>query len=425
MTYVPKILSGIDVIDQSWGGMFQGGTYLCFGHAASGRGLMGMLFLKMGTLLEEKSLLVSPGRPQDWKIQADSVDYNLEQARNAGWVRMMWVPSRMKSQAGLDEAAAQALNQLVRMVRHERPARLLIDDFTPFLQFTSFERFRQAFVDMMGQLEDINTTLLLMTPDAVNIQTKQIIGFMRNHMSGSIHVALKELENKESKRIVTLLPGLGHVNHEVIENWAIPHSIHPDHPINTNKRKAKIRKVREKRKAASKRVRAGTLDSLSEVSVPLVDMNVSSVAIESLRALKLEHEAFYEQLRHAFQQRAGKKKKSFLLIALRIDQVVIKEQGFGYEASTLLSKILPAIERIMKRKNDLMVDHERHRLVVFLPETEPDEVNTFFASIQDSMRVDHPDIAEQLPHIVSAVVVPDGEPFESPEDFMAYAMEER
>lgn len=402
--------------------MFQGGTYLCFGHAASGRGLMGMLFLKMGTLLEEKGLLVSPGRPQDWKIQADSVDYNLEEARNAGWVRMMWVPSKIKSQAGLDEAAAHALDELVKMIQKERPERLLIDDFTPFLQFTSFERFRQAFVQMMGQLEQVETTLLLMTPDAVNIQTKQIIGFMRNHMSGSIHVALKELETGERKRIVTLLPGLGHVNHEVIENWRIPLS---PRPVSANKRKAKIHKVREKRKAASQRVRAGTLDSLSEVSMPLVDVNVSSVAIESMRALKVAHEAFYEQLHRSFKQRASSNKRPFLLIALRIDQVVIREQGYGYEAKALLSMILPAIERIMKRKNDLLVDHERHRLVVFLPETEPDEVNTFFTSIQESMRLDHPEVAEQLPHIVSAVVVPDGEPFESPEDFMAYAIEER
>jgi hypothetical protein len=376
-------------------------------------------------MLDEKCLLVSPGRPQDWMIQAASVNFDLEEARAADRIRMFWVPSKIKSQAGMDEAAAYAMGELVDMILREQPDRLLIDDFTPFLQFVSFERFREAFVSMMARLEEVETTILLMMPDAVNMPSKQIIGFMRNHMSGSIHMALKEEATAENRRVVTLLPGLGHVNHEVFDDWEIPNLSLPEKRTSAHRQKTRASQNTPKRETAPQRVRAGTMDSLTDVSMPLMDVSASAVAIESMKSLELEHEAFYRKLRRSFKQRASQTSNPFLLIALRIDQFTIKEHGGSFEASALLEMIISAVENTMKRKNDLLVDRERHRLVAFLPDTQPEGVNGFFASIQEDLRQDYPDIADQLPHIVSAVVVPDGEPFENPEDFMAYAMEER
>ena len=182
LTYVPKILSGIDTIDKSWGGMYQGGSYMCYGHASHGRGLLGMLFLQMGVLLEEKCLFFSPGKPQDWKIQAASVDFDLDKAQRDRRVRLVWIPAVAAQQGFSDAMASKAIEDLVQFIKSEAPDRVLINDFMPFLQFRSFDRFRQMFGWMMGQLSNGKTTTLLLMPDVINAQSRQIIEFMRNQL---------------------------------------------------------------------------------------------------------------------------------------------------------------------------------------------------------------------------------------------------
>jgi circadian clock protein KaiC len=63
VAYAPKILSGVDVIDEAWGGLYRGGSYLVYGRAATGRGLLTMMFVQTGSMLEERCLFISPDRP--------------------------------------------------------------------------------------------------------------------------------------------------------------------------------------------------------------------------------------------------------------------------------------------------------------------------------------------------------------------------
>ncbi len=142
------------------------------------------------------------------------------------------------------------------------------------------------------------------------------------------------------------------------------------------------------------------------------------MAVDSLRDVEEMHEAFYNKLKKSFKQRATKKYKPFLLVALRMEA----EQP-ATDGTIGLDMLLPAIEKIVSEPDDILVDMGRRRIIAFLPNKKGDNVQEFFESIQDKLREEYPSVAEQLPHVVSAVVVPNGEPFENPEDFLAYALE--
>ena len=269
---------------------------------------------------------------------------------------------------------------------------------------------------MMGQLSNVPATVLFMMPDIINVQSKHIVEYMRNQMSGSMHVSIPESNAPgdpryaQNNRRLVLWPGLGHVNHEVFDPWEIPQSsVHAGNPV----RQPNLSSSRSSRNepATFEGPGSGLAEGISLAGVP-------SIAVDSLKTVEETHEAFYNKLKKSFKQRATKKYKPFLLVALRMESGEAAVEG-----SIGLDMLLPAIEKIVQHPDDILVDLSRRRIIAFLPNTKGDNVQEFFESIQEQLREEYPLVADQLPHVVSAVVVPNGQPFETPEDFLAYALE--
>ncbi|HCR49663.1 MAG TPA: KaiC 1, partial [Bacteroidetes bacterium] len=63
--YAPKIITGINVIDEAWGGLYRGGSYLLYGQAWTGRSLMNLQFAFTGVKQKERCLYIFPERPRD------------------------------------------------------------------------------------------------------------------------------------------------------------------------------------------------------------------------------------------------------------------------------------------------------------------------------------------------------------------------
>lgn len=398
-----------------------------------------MLFLQMGVVLEEKALFLAPGRPQDWMIQAASVNFDLEEAQKDGHVKLVWIPANTPQSGQSDAMASRAIEDLVSLIKKEQPDRVLINDFMPFLQFRSFDRFRQMFGWMIGQLTDVHTTVLFMMPNIINVQSRQIMEFMRNQMAGSMHVSMpengdaaardgEEDASHNSRRLV-LWPGLGHVTHEVVDPWEVPilssgsqsaiarNQAASQHVERQQEREHVERQQEQGRREGTPASFEGGAGTMSD-SVSAFSTSIPDVAVDSLRQVEAAHGAFYNKLKKSFKQRASKKYKPFLLVALRMEtNQTIVDSIIG------LDMLLPAIEKIVLEPDDILVDENRQRIIAFLPNRKDDNVQEFFESIQDKLREEYPAVADQLPHVVSAVVVPNGEPFETPEDFLVYALE--
>ncbi|MDZ4700981.1 MAG: ATPase domain-containing protein [Rhodothermales bacterium] len=398
-------MTGIDAVDASWGGLYQGGTYLCYGDAASGRGLLAMMFLQAGVEQGESCLFISPGRPQDWFIQADSVSFDLQGAYEQGLVRLLWIPDVSGLHHLDDQMAARALSDFVTIVAQERPMRVVINDFMPFMQFRSFDGFRQAFLGALEALSATETTILLLLPDPINPVSQKIIDFVRNYVSGSIHLELDASSSAGATRRMTLLPGIGHVLHEQIEHWDIASEGGAPRPS--------ARGPLRVRTAAGKKAH-----SFSPVEQAAGARAATPAFAAQPAGGIVDRAEFVDALRLCYKRR-GQDKGSFTLMALRIDA------NNPTPSPVPFPELADHVERVLRADDRLLVDPTSRRLVVLMPEARPDLVQRFFDALQKSLAREYPSSQQHLLESVSVVVVPDGQPFERAEDFMAYAMEAR
>ena len=70
---------------------------------------------------------------------------------------------------------------------------------------------------------------------------------------------------------------------------------------------------------------------------------------------------FYNKLKKSFKQRATKKYKPFLLVALRMET-----KQTAIDGTIGLDMLLPAIEKVVLEPDDILVDENRQRIIAFL-----------------------------------------------------------
>jgi hypothetical protein len=109
----------------------------------------------------------------------------------------------------------------------------------------------------------------------------------------------------------------------------------------------------------------------------------------------------------------------FLLIAMRMDRSQERSaRPFDFEF------ILDLVSEVLRDQDDMFVDLDRERLIVLLADSRPEAAQRFFAQLKNRLREEAPQQADHLLHSVSAIVVPDGRPFQNAEEFLTYALDE-
>ncbi|QXD16464.1 hypothetical protein GQ464_005805 [Rhodocaloribacter litoris] len=438
-TLAPKLLSGIDVIDEQWGGLYRGGSYLVYGSAVSGRTLLPLMFIQTGVLLDDSCLLISPERPKDLTIQAASIGFDLRAAHTAGKVRLMRIPPLFNLQNVGDDGVARALHDLVAIIRQHQPDRLAITDFTPFVHFRSFDRMKSEFIHLLEQIDPVETTLMLALNEPASRQEEEAVSFIQNQMTGSIHITLVEGDTSTRRRL-TLIPHIGHLRRVVIDDWDLTAMIATGEEIAASVRMLPGQRAAE-RKAAETTLPppeaapppleppAFTIEPPSFIPVPPPEApapepppsegeTTGPEAFPPAEEITYEdREAFRDRLQQHFDQR-DRDATPFLLLALRMDRSRGKTRPFDFEF------ILDLVSESLREQDAMLADTEKERLVVLLGDSRPEEAQRFFSRLKDRLRQEAPQQADHLLHAVSAIVVPDGRPFQNADEFLTYALDE-
>ncbi len=508
VSFAPKHQSGIDVVDNAWGGLYRGGSYLVYGRAASGRGLLTLAFAHMGAGLGEPVLFVSPDRHKDLMIQAASIGFNLRDAYESGVVRLMRVPPLMNLQNMGDDGVAGALWDLVNLIRQHRPTRLIMNDFMPFVAFRSFDRFRNEFIQFLEQIDTLETTTMLVMPEPANQQSRRVIEFMASQMTGSMHIELADDNPSTTKRRITLVPHIGHIKRQVVDYWDLEDLIEANGddfrnaPAATPPAPSRKEPVSWQDEPPAWDDTAGSFVPSSDVPAwpdqqerqprpqgpwqpaklppqppaqppvpappqqqfpaqppaappqqqrpvqppaspqhpvqppaspqhpvqppappqhpvqPPAPPPRDSESDEDPNARYADRTRFETRLSPLFAQR-DEASRPFLLLALRMDQKDgTSARPFDFDF------LMDLVREELRAEDDMLVQPERERLVIFLADSPADQAQRFFARLKDRLRSESPVQADHLLHSVSAIVVPDGKPFESVSDFLTYALDE-
>lgn len=485
VNFAPKHLSGVDVIDNAWGGLYRGGSYLVYGRAASGRGLLTLMFARTGAALGEPTLFVSPDRQKDLMIQAASIGFNLREAYESGIVRLMRVPPLMNLQNMGDEGVSKALMDLVTLIRQHRPTRLIMNDFMPFVAFRSYDRFRNEFIQFLEQIDTLDTTTILVMPEPANSQSNRVIDFMSSQMTGSMHIEMGEEGQSSTKRRISLIPHIGHIKRQVVDYWDLEDLVEPtnlnavaapappvdpvqsstdqeviftptsiQHPLGSPQaeegmstqnplisapaplQQAPFSTPTQQTPSAAPTPQVPPSQAPSQVpphpATPISETTPSISAPEQGGSGEAEpeapsphfepdfvdREAFRLRLENHFSNRDAVH-QPFLLLALRMDRSGSKSaRPFDFDF------LMDLVREELRAQDDMLANADVERMVIYLGDSRAEEAQSFFARLKDRLRAESPVQADHLLHSVSAIVVPDGRPFQNAGEFLTYALDE-
>lgn len=401
--YSPKHRSGIDVIDDTWGGLYKGGSYLVYGRTMSGRALLALMLSKTGVSEQEKTLFISSDRQKDLFIQAASVGLDLRSANEAGSIRVMRIPSLKDVRHDNDESVAQALTDLVDIIVRFQPTRVILNDFMPFIAFRSFRRFQIEFVRFLERVDSLDSTIVLVMPEPGNAQSRRVIEFMGMQMTGSIHIELAEHNLRSTKRRITLIPHIGHIRHRVVDYWDLEDVVDDS-----------VSAPPAPREAPPPRDHKPAEDPAPTTHLPdPVELSVSKTPelVDYTDA-----EAFQKRLQEKFDTRDSGA-PPFLLLAMRMDRrSENKVRPFDFDF------LMDLVQTTLREGDDMFVNLEDERLIVYLDDSVEKDARVFFGRLKSNLQRESPQRADHLLHSVAAIIAPNGTPFESAAEFFDYAI---
>ncbi|MFQ5569321.1 MAG: RAD55 family ATPase [Rhodothermales bacterium] len=366
--------SGIDIVDQYWGGLYQGGSYLIRGGSAENRHALTLRFLQASVATQELALVISPGRPQGLMQQADSLGFNLREAHDKGLLKLLRFPPASALQTLGDEGLDRILSDVVSLIRQYHPHRVVIDDFTPFVQFHSVDRLRQAFGPMLEHLAPLDLTLLLVMSEPAREPAHRVATFISDQMTGVLHIEETGMDETVSEPPIRLISQKGHRPYPPTDQAdAQAGASYP--PVHTG-------------------------DGVSAAHLPELVHHT-------------DRDAFGRRLQKHFHQHAVKD-TPFLLLAIRSDSEQTLDFSVFYNCARAL----------LNEGCDWLVDLTNKRLIVLLADSRPEDAQRFFSRLKIRLRKAVPQQVDTYLQAISAIVVSNGEPFPNAEEFLSTALDE-
>ncbi len=188
MIAVPSSPSGLPAVDRQWGGLAAGRTYLLVGRAGAGRSALALQAARASIDAGERCLIISPRAPESLVEIGQSVGLDLAAAHGAGALRLLRIPSAADLAARGPEGLAKSYRDLAGLVTSDKPGRVIIEDFTPLVQFDTFERFHDAFSELVAELRAQGTTLLIGLGDPANDASRRLLDVVEGLVDGTIRL---------------------------------------------------------------------------------------------------------------------------------------------------------------------------------------------------------------------------------------------
>ena len=187
MTATPSP-SGLPAVDRQWGGLARGRAYLLVGRAGAGRSALALQTVRAAVEAGERCLVISPRAPEALVEIGTSVGLDLAAAHGSGALRLLRVPSAADLAARGPEGLAKSYRDLAGLVAADQPGRVVVEDFTPLVQFDTFERFHAAFSGLVGALRDQGATLVIGLGDPANDASRRLLDVVEGLVDGTIHL---------------------------------------------------------------------------------------------------------------------------------------------------------------------------------------------------------------------------------------------
>ena len=439
--------SGLPDVDRQWGGFDVGGTYLLVGRGGAGRSSLALRAAQATVAEGASCLLLSPRPPSELVEIGAEIGFDLAGAHRAGLLRPLRIPTAAalaeKGSGGLETA----YRDLVALVRSGSQARVVVEDFTPLVQFDSFERLADAFGGLARDLRALGATLVVGLGAPANDASRQLLAVVRGAADGAVHVGddgavtLDPAEapaDADAARVgrESFLTEVAFASGDGSGPGAGPAPPTPSAAVGGGA-------------AAPGPGPAGDAPEATIVPPPSADPSLLAPAADrpgqdpadALMAQGYLVEsgpdlrpgtgpapeqvpppppaappgdaagAFGAALADAFEGRASG--VPFLVVAARMEPGTAEAARFPH--------VVDAVRAGLPDGGRVLADEARARVIVLLPGAGPDAGQALFGRLQEGLQARVGADAAATLQAVSAVTIPDAQPFASPDDLLAYA----
>ena len=180
--------SGLADVDRQWGGLGAGHTYLLVGRAGAGRSSLALRAAQATVDGGGTCLLLSPRPPSELVEIGSEIGFDLAAAHGAGLLRPLRIPTAAELAERGADGLETAYRDLVALARSEGATRVVVEDFTPLVQFDSFERLEEAFAGLVADVRDLEATLVVGLGAPANDASRRLLDIVRGAAEGVIQV---------------------------------------------------------------------------------------------------------------------------------------------------------------------------------------------------------------------------------------------
>jgi circadian clock protein KaiC len=204
--------SGISLVDNNWGGFYQGGIYLLSGPHKSGKTILSLQYAKECMQQKEVCLFFTTLRPKYLLISAASIDFDLQQYMNQNAVILVRValPKNLEEKENSDSYLAEYMSELVELIEQYKPNKIVFDEFTPFIEFKNLDNLKESFSKTLESIEELNVTSLFVISEPVTNSAKEIVNTVFPFVTGTISLEREEKNFDYYGGRMIVKPNFGH-----------------------------------------------------------------------------------------------------------------------------------------------------------------------------------------------------------------------
>ncbi len=381
---IQLIPSGINFIDDTWGGLYSGGTYLIIGSHKSGRTLISLQYAKECAGNNEICLFFTTMRPKDLMIQAASINFDLENYMNQNLIIVVRVspPTEIYQENDHDEFLAEYMEDIAAIVHQYKPSKIVFDELTPFIGYRNLNTLENVFLNTTELIEDAGITSLFILGEPVSPDTNKIVDKLAAFATGIISLQKEDSKpGKFQKGKVTITPNIGHTEGQFKSEYFIV----PQKGITTSHSKESAIDATETEanpfEAESKYKRLTDFD--------FTDDNLAFLNLYSINDFKL---LLNNQI--ALFKSTGQK---FTVVSFRLDNLAEKKGLLS------ISQLQNVIRLSIEKKDKICV--LGNKVIVLVIQGDANVLNRIIARIKNNLPVKNNDLLKQILTLISVYSV--------------------
>ncbi len=217
--------SGFNFIDNKWGGLYEGGSYLIIGARKSGRTLLALQAAIASAKEGETCLFFTNMRPKDLMIQAAALNFDIQAFMDENLIIVVRVasPEEVYAHGISDEYLAEYLNDILTVTTQYNPQRIIFDELTHYIGFKNLNSLRSTFLHVLETIEDRDITSIFVVAEPATKRTNEIIDVIANNVTGVIYLkkGVKKIAGKYYGGTVVITPNVGHTEGQFSDTYKI------------------------------------------------------------------------------------------------------------------------------------------------------------------------------------------------------------